>query len=227
VLVLGPGLAQGFADVGVLRALHENHVPVVAILGAETGALVGGLYANAQSINRFEFRLLHFKEDLFTQPTGLLSSFSGNRAEKYKSELSRAFEAKDLTDLKIPLWVAIRPAGSNAPMLVQKGNAVAAIAAATANPAVFPPVLWENSETRSAPHSLSALVQEARSLNRGVVVVVSVDGETPADSGDVFVSPNLAGIGPSDFSKMTEAAFRGKTATDEKIAQIKHLVGLE
>ncbi|MBK7874889.1 MAG: patatin-like phospholipase family protein [Planctomycetes bacterium] len=45
VLVLGGDGAYGLANVGVLEALEELHVPVDAVVGTGTGALVGGLYA--------------------------------------------------------------------------------------------------------------------------------------------------------------------------------------
>lgn len=45
VLVLGGDGAYGLANVGVLEALEELRVPVDAVVGTGTGALVGGLYA--------------------------------------------------------------------------------------------------------------------------------------------------------------------------------------
>ncbi|MBI5361929.1 MAG: patatin-like phospholipase family protein [Planctomycetes bacterium] len=45
VLVLGGDGAYGLANVGVLEALEELRIPVDAIVGTGTGALVGGLYA--------------------------------------------------------------------------------------------------------------------------------------------------------------------------------------
>ena len=42
-LVLSGGGARGFAHIGVLKVLEENHIPVDYIGGASMGALVGSL----------------------------------------------------------------------------------------------------------------------------------------------------------------------------------------
>lgn len=55
-LVLSGGGAKGFAHVGVLKALEENHIPIDCIAGTSMGAIVGGLYAAGYSpleIERF------------------------------------------------------------------------------------------------------------------------------------------------------------------------------
>ena len=44
-LVLSGGGARGLAHIGVLKVLHELHVPVDCVVGTSMGALVGGTYA--------------------------------------------------------------------------------------------------------------------------------------------------------------------------------------
>ena len=48
-LVLSGGGARGFAHIGVLKVLEENHIPVDYISGASMGALVGALYATGRT----------------------------------------------------------------------------------------------------------------------------------------------------------------------------------
>jgi NTE family protein len=48
-LVLGGGGARGFAHVGVLRWLEDNHIPVDCIAGTSAGGLIGGMYATGMS----------------------------------------------------------------------------------------------------------------------------------------------------------------------------------
>ncbi len=48
-LVLSGGGARGFAHVGVIKVLEENHIPVDYISGASMGALVGALYATGRT----------------------------------------------------------------------------------------------------------------------------------------------------------------------------------
>jgi len=53
-LVLGGGGARGFAHVGVLRALHDAHIPVDVVVGTSMGAIVGGLYAAGLPVRSIE-----------------------------------------------------------------------------------------------------------------------------------------------------------------------------
>ncbi|HXG85994.1 MAG TPA: patatin-like phospholipase family protein [Pyrinomonadaceae bacterium] len=48
-LVLSGGGARGFAHIGVLKVLEENHIPVDYVAGASMGALVGALYATGRT----------------------------------------------------------------------------------------------------------------------------------------------------------------------------------
>ncbi len=53
-LVLSGGGARGFAHIGVLKILEENHIPVDAVAGASMGALVGALYATGRTPDEME-----------------------------------------------------------------------------------------------------------------------------------------------------------------------------
>ncbi|MBD3233921.1 MAG: BamA/TamA family outer membrane protein [candidate division Zixibacteria bacterium] len=48
-LALSGGGAQGFAQIGVLKALEENNIPISHIAGTSIGAVIGGLYASGYS----------------------------------------------------------------------------------------------------------------------------------------------------------------------------------
>src|SRR6185437_12609417 len=94
VLVLGPGLARGYAYVGAIRALTEAKVPIGAILGTEMGALVGSLYAMDAKINQFEWAMLKFREGAFESQGGLMPEMfqRSSRAKKLEEDLSRVFD---------------------------------------------------------------------------------------------------------------------------------------
>ena len=53
-LVLSGGGARGFAHIGVLKVLEENHIPVDYIGGASMGALIGALYALGKTPDEIE-----------------------------------------------------------------------------------------------------------------------------------------------------------------------------
>ena len=53
-LVLSGGGARGFAHIGVIKVLEQNHIPVDYIAGASMGALVGALYATGRTPEEME-----------------------------------------------------------------------------------------------------------------------------------------------------------------------------
>jgi len=61
-LVLSGGGASGFAHIGVLKALEENHIPINFISGTSAGAFVGSLYACGMSPSEIE---AYVKSDKF------------------------------------------------------------------------------------------------------------------------------------------------------------------
>lgn len=53
-LVLGGGGAKGAAEVGVMKVLEEEGIPVDIVVGTSIGALVGGLYAYGYSTEQLD-----------------------------------------------------------------------------------------------------------------------------------------------------------------------------
>ena len=53
-LALSGGGANGFAQIGVLKALEEEHIPIDFIAGTSIGALVGGLYSSGYTAAELE-----------------------------------------------------------------------------------------------------------------------------------------------------------------------------
>src|SRR5579883_1342918 len=53
-LVLSGGGARGLAQIGVLKVLEENHIPIHCIVGTSIGALIGGLYASGYTADELD-----------------------------------------------------------------------------------------------------------------------------------------------------------------------------
>ncbi len=53
-LVLSGGGARGFADLGVIKTLEKNKIPIDYIVGTSIGAIIGGLYASGYSTDELE-----------------------------------------------------------------------------------------------------------------------------------------------------------------------------
>lgn len=75
-LVLGGGGAKGAAEVGVLKCLQQQNVPIDLVVGTSIGSIVGGLYCAGIDVNTLD-KLFRSQEwiDLFTDRN---SSFKGD-----------------------------------------------------------------------------------------------------------------------------------------------------
>lgn len=241
VLVLGPGKAHGFAHAGVLRALAEARVPIGAIYGSEMGALVGALYGTKETIHAFDWELQRFKDEVFQDQAGFLSGLIGGGRSaagvgpKFEQLTAQVFAGRDLKDARIPIWIgAVEPPGGPS-RYARSGSLARAVVSAAKAPSL----------DRPFP------VEEAKSLGLGPVVVVDAAEDEPrigtSDAeqragqemalarkagaaelrdADIILRPDLRGLGYLDYSKRSEIAFRGKQAAQERIAEIRRLVGL-
>ncbi len=58
-IVLSGGGARGFAEIGILKALEEAHIPITKIYGTSIGAIIGGMYSLGYSIDKISDILLN------------------------------------------------------------------------------------------------------------------------------------------------------------------------
>lgn len=104
-LALSGGGARGFAQIGVLKVLEENNVPIDFIVGVSMGSIVGGLYAagyNAAEIEEFA-RNIEWQNIMSDKPPRT-SLFVGQKEERSNVFLQVRFKGK-----KIDLPKAITP----------------------------------------------------------------------------------------------------------------------
>lgn len=236
-LVLGPGLARGFAHIGVLRVLAENKIPIAAIYGMEMGSLLGALYARDANINHLEWSLLGFNDDLFRPSAGFIGRLLGKpNSSPLVDKIKAEFGNIDLSSMKIPLKIAIeRPRESISPaavpaMVIEKGSVAKVLRVSMAAPELLEPGTWDGApaEAATAPSAEQQLCEDARERYGSPVVLIETSGSgIDPSSADLVIRPNLEGIGPKDYAKRTDAEFRGKTATLDRMAELHRAVNPE
>ncbi len=235
-LVFGPGMARAFAHAGVLRALAENKIPIGAVYGAEMGSLMGALYAADSNINTFEWGLIHLKDDIFTAEHSLIGRLFGNGesihgdSRKLEDELKRIFGKKDVAQARIPLKIELQRKSEASPAVIDKGNLASILRAAITGPGFFEPTAFNGQSTQASTDvgSIAYLCAEARANSSGPVILIdtAVTRNDPS-AADLVIRPDLEGIGPLDFAKKTEAAFRGKKSVEEHLPELKRWVGIQ
>ena len=256
VLVLGPGLARSFAYAGVLRALEEAKLPIGAIVATEMGALIAILYSLNDTINKFDWSLERFKEDLFLEGPPLFSSLlkkkpgNGNKLEE---TLERVLGKKKIEKGRVLVQIVIQKLKSGEVVLVKQGEAASIARAAVPVRMMMSPGKLDSDFSLSSDEVRPFAVSEARFLGLGPVVVIDVlesgansKSSSQGDQAEVtrlmsqaevkggqefsdaalVLRPDLTGIGYFDFKKRSEAIFKGKTEVMAHLKELRQLVGL-
>ena len=248
-LALGGGFARGFAHLGVLQVLEQNHIPISHIAGTSVGSILGAAYASGAPLARIidTCRTLRFR-DIARWRVSRLGLASNQRLENL---IERVFDSRRFEDLRIPLAVVATDLTSGEPVIFTQGNLVDAIRASCAFPGLFEPV--EIGTRCLADGGLVAPVptRAARDLGAGVVIGVSVgmqDGHRGAPTNifqvvsravsaaqkhqlevwerhaDLVLRPDVQALAWDDFHRAEEAIAAGAAAARRALSRIEKML---
>ncbi len=254
VLVFGPGLARGFAYVGILKALAEEKIKVGAIVSTEFGGFISIFYTLSGTINEFEWSMQKVP-DAVLMPQG--SSFVNKilklkkNHEGIKKTLFNIFGHKKITDGKTPIRLIFEKDQSGDLVSINEGLAFELASAALAVPGYLPAFPIEGVGLLSAGKTQPFPVSEAKALGIGPVVVIDLlspeDQSIKNESDEIFkyfaqaseskksglseadfiFELEMNGIGYLDFSKRSEIIFKGKDFVSKNIKKFRQLSGLQ
>jgi predicted acylesterase/phospholipase RssA/CRP-like cAMP-binding protein len=141
-LVLSGGGVRGFGHAGVLRALHEDGVPVDVICGTSAGALVGGQFAMGWTPGQLERRNVRLfgvprrrLMDYTIPTTSIVGSVQLNRV------LNVIFGDRRVEDTWIPLLCTITDLTAAELVVRDAGSLRDAVRASCSLPVLLPPVV--------------------------------------------------------------------------------------
>jgi NTE family protein len=139
-LVLGSGGARGYANAGVIEALHQNGIPINLIIGTSAGSIIGALYADNANIVAIKSILMNASFFDYADINNLPkfdSIISGYHLQKFliKNMRSRSFK-----DLKIPLIVMATNVATGQSVAISSGPIAPAVNASAAIPGLIEPV---------------------------------------------------------------------------------------
>lgn len=86
-LVLGGGGARGLAHIGVIRVLQREGIAPDLIVGTSMGAVIGGLYAQIEEIDKVERKILSFIDTFGVKAKWL--NFLGESDDKDRHDMFR------------------------------------------------------------------------------------------------------------------------------------------
>lgn len=248
-LALGGGFSRGFAHLGVLQVLEQNHIPISCIAGTSIGSILGAAYASGAPLARIiaTCRTIRFR-DIARWRVSRLGLASNHRLGDL---IEQVFESRRFEDLRIPTAVVATDLGNGEPVVFTHGNLSEAICASCAFPGLFEPV--EIGTRCLADGGLVAPVptQAARELGAARVLGISVgveDGARGAPTNifqvvcravnaaqkhqlemwercaDLVLRPDVQSFAWDDFDRADEAIEAGAAAARRALPRIQKLL---
>ena len=248
-LILGPGMARGFAHAGVIEVLVQLDFPLHCIIGTEMGALVGGLYALNPDINTLHWELFKVKNSNYLDyPVFSLKekTISGKKLHKFlRSSMGNSF----LSDAKVLLAVSVTNVNTGLPQILQEALAANAISASIALSGVFTPWSLRDKSRYSSGASSSPLpVKIAYDLGATHTIVVDLltdnfiasnsnqraitrefsfarnISELQKKEANFVIAPQLSGYKFTDFHKRVAIIEEGKKSTLLMIEKMRMVI---
>jgi len=185
-LALGGGFARGIAHIGVLRALEKNNIPIHAITGVSSGAIVAAAFASGSSADEIQRVALATKFRDVARWTVSLMGLAGS--DRMIGFLGRLLKTTRFEEMRMPLGIVATDLLRGTPVTFHsKGDVVNPIRASCAYPGLFLPMRYQG--RMLVDGFVSMEVPSAPLMQLGVDRVISVaipnqDGAT--DFGNMF-----------------------------------------
>lgn len=246
-LALGGGAAKGFAHIGVIKALEENHIKAQVITGTSAGSLVGSLYA-------YGYTPLQLQKISYQMDELNLADFTFSRDGVIKgTRLQQFVDARvkntPLQKLKTKFTAVATDLDSGQSIGFNNGDTGIAVRASCSIPNVFMPVQMNNH--RYVDGGLSAPVPVSYAKKEGANFIIAVDISAKPEQGrsgylsnfdqtinilsvkllaeqlkqaDVVIHPDITSLSSFSFDKKQEAIDIGYKAAMAQMPLIKQKV---
>jgi NTE family protein len=248
-LALGGGFARGFAHLGVLQVLEENHIPVSHIAGTSVGSILGAAYASGAPLER----IIETCQNLRLRDIARWRVSRWGLATNHclGQLIERVFDSRHFEDLRIPMAVVATDLASGDPVVFSHGPLVDAIRASCAFPGLFEPVQMGTRHLADGGLVAPVPTVAARGLGATSVLAVSVgmhDGHRGAPTNifqvvsravsaaqkhqaelwerhaDLVLRPDVQSLAWDDFDRADEAIAAGAAAARHALPRIFKLL---
>jgi NTE family protein len=139
-IALSAGAVRGMSQIGILKVLEREGIPISCIAGTSIGAVIGALYASGIKAEKLEeiakTTELRSLIDFTTPKTGLIA---GKIIESYIRDM---LKDKCFEDLDIPLSVIATELNSGETVIFNHGELAKAVRASISIPGIFEPVAY-------------------------------------------------------------------------------------
>jgi NTE family protein len=243
-LVLGGGAARGFAHVGVIKVLQGHGIEPDLVVGTSAGCVAGSFYAAGYS--GFDMQELAFGLDRTMVADWSPFGRGLIRGEALQNYVDDAVKHVTMEKLKRRFaCVTVRLRDGEA-VVMDHGDVGQVVRASSSVPGVFEPTTINGVEYLDGGLRSPVPIREARALGADIVIAVDVASPPAGDAdsklavlhqaiaimtkglredevgqADVVISPQLGGIGATDFKDRQEAILEGERAAQAALPQIQ------
>lgn len=247
-LALGGGGARGFAEIGVLRVLEQEKIPIAAVAGTSVGSLVGALYADTGRVLDAEFHAVAVtEEDLFDYRAFAVFSGGFVKGERLRQFLGANLKSRSIEQMKVPYAAVAVDVAAGKTVVFRSGPIAPAVHASCAIPGVFVPVTIGGRTYVDGGVMNPVPADVVRSMGADVVIAVSIPAATPsavptnpvavayqsvmimsaeigrlrAREADVVVTPDVTGVAYDDFTQKKRLIAAGEDAARRALPAIR------
>lgn len=247
-LALGGGGARGFAEIGVLRVLEQEKIPIDIVVGTSVGSVVGAFYADSGRVLDAEILALAVqREDLFD--FGATALFSGGlaRGERLERFIESKLTNRTFETMAVDFAAVACDLRTGETVVFERGRIAPAIRASSAIPGVFAPVVIDGVTYVDGGVTNPIPADVARARGADVVIAVGIPRERPAVSprnpldvvrhaigimsteigrlrareADVLIQPDVGNVAYDDFGQKKRLIEAGERATRDALPQIR------
>jgi NTE family protein len=243
-LALGGGAARGFAHVGVIKVLQSHGIEPDLVVGTSAGCMAGALYSAGYS--GFDLQQMSFDLDRATVADWSVFGNSLIKGDALHAFVDQAVKQVPMEKLKRRFaCVAVKLRSGDA-VLLDHGDVGDVVRASTAVPEVFAPMVIGGEPYVDGGLRAPVPIRQAHAMGADLVIAVDVssppgalpDGrmamlrqtiaimsmglrEYEAKEADVMITPDLSGIGATDFDDRMKAILAGERAAQAALPQIR------
>ena len=243
-LALGGGAARGFAHVGVIKVLQSHGIEPDLVVGTSAGCMAGALYSAGYS--GFDLQQMSFDLDRAAVADWSVFNNSLVKGDALHAFVDQAVKQVPMEKLKRRFaCVAVKLRSGDA-VLLDHGDVGDVVRASTAVPEVFAPMVINGETYVDGGLRAPVPIRQAHAMGADLVIAVDVssppgalpDGrmamlkqtiaimsmglrEYEAKEADVMITPDLSGIGSTDFDDRMKAILAGERAAQAALPQIR------
>ena len=250
-LVLGGGAFRGIAEVGVLKVLEEEKVPIDLIVGTSAGSIIGALYADRPFIDSL-YPIIHTTKSKdvfdFSLTYSKLGYISGRKLQAF---VKKHATVQNIEETRIPFAAMAVDLLKGEPVVLASGPLAASVNASCAIPELFVPVKMYGKILVDGGIMNNIATDVARSYGATIVIAVDVmndfdtvpvfknkktiarrlvpmiirytSGERKKQA-DVVINPDLKGMPYISYKKNQQMYEAGVKATREMMPKIRELL---